>query len=148
MTTETTAENNAAETPADERPDYAKTPVRDGYRRVWYDVPKTAPEPKPQAERIWSYVGAEATKFDNYAAELYSAGWRLAVEAVQRRRGRVDNDTGVDIPADLELARALNDQALAYQVALGSLIEAAQALRVARLALAPYVDADTVERGY
>lgn len=140
----------AAQQVADEPPaEPALPPVREGYRRHYYDTP-IVPEPLPPlADRVWSHCRSRADECDTQADQLYAlvASLHLTIrENDGSLIGPYDTDTASQI--NLAAAHEATDQLEAMQSAIRSLRSASNALRTARLALAPYVAEDRRQRGY
>lgn len=129
--------------------------VRPGYRRVvvaahHFDVPI---EPDGIIDRVWSGIGSKPADMENLACELYAAVAALAFDQVARdaaaqsvangEPGADDDDSPLD-PASFDSAA----RSAAYLGAIADLRSAARHMQRVRLALAPYVTAEKLRRGY
>lgn len=132
--------------PADDQP-------KPGYKRVkmeahYFDVKI---EPDPLSDQVFGYVGGEASRFDQYAAQLYADAVKL-VEDLKRADGSFAdpyNAAEAFQPTfNSEAVHTLQQRIDAYYCAISNLRQAANQLRAAKLALSPYVDPTLLTRAY
>lgn len=119
---------------------HAETPVRDGYRRITYDVPLTMPAPDPLYDGFYKHIGYEAVTIERKLTELYAHGVALTETDVYNA------DTAIE-DFDPLPAIKINHEITAIQSALSNAQTAIAALRRARMALAPYVT-DATRKAY
>lgn len=116
----------------------AETPIRDGYRRITYDVPLTMPAPDPMYDRIFKVVSSDARSFDTYAIELYTHAEALRIQISAARY-----QTGVPVDEYKNKLETLQAEFDAVISATQALHDASAKLRRARLSIAPYVSEAT-----
>lgn len=139
--TDDTNQTEAAATPAEDQP-------KPGYRRIAIPAStlEVKIEPDPIADQVFGYVGREADQFDQFARRLYVQAGKV-LERLRRADGSYRSDDDMT-PPDREAADAAQLEYDAIFCAISNLRQAAEALRTAKLALAPYVDPKLIERKY
>lgn len=137
----------AAPPAADPKPDYVTTPLREGYRRVWYDTPTTPLIEKPLTEKVFEYSRSEADRFDAFAVKLYAEAANVLTR-LRRADGSFADPYATDTTIDAEAAANAQLEYDAIYCAISNLTHAATQLRHAAMALSPHIDPEAVKKLY